>query len=244
MALRTFLAMTAAEMQRKAVLPEAVGWMACHFSPYGNGLSNLPGSLPTDSLLILNDRIPIAGHSPQVICQQLETWISEGNCSGLLVDFQRASCPELAGLVRHLSEALICPMAVSEPYAHLSNSAVFLPPLPHHIPLAEYISPWQGREIWLELALDTEVITVTEKGCRFEPLSHIPLEDSHMEDTLRCHYSIETKPDCVSFSLWRTRQDLEKLLKQPDRKGDPQLLCLLQKRLQIFRCPANGKDDF
>ena len=219
MAIEHFLAMTAAEIQNCPKLPGKIAWMACHFSPYGIGLSNPPRKIPAGSLLILNDRIPIAGHSPQVICQQLETWISEGNCSGLLVDFQRASCPELAGLVRHLSEALICPMAVSEPYAHLSNSAVFLPPLPHHIPLAEYISPWQGREIWLELALDTEVITVTEKGCRFEPLSHIPLEDSHMEDTLRCHYSIETKPDCVSFSLWRTRQDLEKLLEDAQNLG-------------------------
>ena len=219
MAIEPFLAMTAAEIQNCPKLPGKIAWMACHFSPYGIGLSNPPRKIPAGSLLILNDRIPIAGHSPQVICQQLETWISERNCCGLLVDFQRANCPELADLVRHLSESLIFPMAVSEPYAHLSNSAVFLPPLPHHIPLAEYISPWQGREIWLELALDTEVITVTEKGCRFEPLSHIPLEDSHMEDTLRCHYSIETKPDCVSFSLWRTRQDLEKLLEDAQNLG-------------------------
>ena len=219
MAIEPFLAMTAAEIQNCPKLPGKIAWMACHFSPYGIGLSNQPQRIPKGSLLILNDRIPIAGHSPQVICQQLKTWISERNCSGLLVDFQRANCPELSDLVRHLSEALICPMAVSESYAHLSNSAVFLPPLPHHIPLAEYISPWQDREIWLELALDTEVITITEDGCDYLPLSHIPSEDGHMEDTLRCHYSIETKPDCVSFILWRTREDLEKLLDDAQNLG-------------------------
>ena len=116
MALRTFLAMTAAEMQRKAVLPEAVGWMACHFSPYGNGLSNLPGSLPTDSLLILNDRIPIHRHDPETVRQQLEDCIERNHCQGLLLDFQQENCPETANLVRYLSEKIRCPVAVSAAY--------------------------------------------------------------------------------------------------------------------------------
>ena len=53
--IRLNLAMTAAELGA-APLPSHPAWMACHFSPYSTGLTNLPPKLPQDSLLILNDR--------------------------------------------------------------------------------------------------------------------------------------------------------------------------------------------
>ena len=46
MAITPFLAMTAAEFRKKEDLPDKIAWMACHFSPYGLGLSNLPQRLP------------------------------------------------------------------------------------------------------------------------------------------------------------------------------------------------------
>ena len=52
MAITPFLAMTAAEIEHSTPLPPNVAWMACHFSPYGAGLSNLPKNLPAGSLLI------------------------------------------------------------------------------------------------------------------------------------------------------------------------------------------------
>ena len=52
MAMDVFLAMTAAEICGNRNLPANLGWMACHFSPYGTGLSNLPKQLPPSSLLI------------------------------------------------------------------------------------------------------------------------------------------------------------------------------------------------
>ena len=42
MAIRQYLAMTAAEMTQAGSLPRHAAWMACHFSPYSTGLTNLP----------------------------------------------------------------------------------------------------------------------------------------------------------------------------------------------------------
>ena len=52
MAIRPFLAMTAAEIQGTETLPPKTAWMACHFSPYSTGLSNLPKALPPGLSLI------------------------------------------------------------------------------------------------------------------------------------------------------------------------------------------------
>ena len=71
MAMDVFLAMTAAEIYGNRNLPANIGWMACHFSPYGTGLSNLPKRLPASSLLIVDDITPIRGHDPPYILDQL-----------------------------------------------------------------------------------------------------------------------------------------------------------------------------
>ena len=92
MAIAPFLAMTAAEMHSCASLPEKVAWMACHFSPYGLGLSNLPKTLPPGSLLMMDDITPPQGHDPDLIAAQLEECVQKFQCSGVLLDFQRTDC--------------------------------------------------------------------------------------------------------------------------------------------------------
>ncbi len=216
----TFLAMTGAEILGKRSLPGNIGWMACHFSPYGTGLSNLPKELPAGSLLILNDRIPIHGHDPERIAAQLREVIEKLHCTGLLLDFQQPDSPETARITRHLSGALSCPVAVSEPYAVELDGPVFLPPLPHHVALADYIAPWHGREIWLEAALDGEVITLTEGGAEANPLSPAEFPESgHKEEVLHCHYCTELTENTAKFTLWRTNEDLTLLLEEADQMG-------------------------
>ena len=220
MAVTTFLAMTAAEIRENYKLPEHLGWMACHFSPYGLGLSNLPKKLPPDSLLILNDRIPIHGHDPEVILRQLETLIAQEGCAGLLLDFQRPDYKETNSLAAHLCRGLGCPVAVSESYAKELDCPVFLPPLPHHIPLKEYLSPWMDREVWLELAMDAEIITLSEDGCQISSLPAWNVPDAGFEeDTLYCHYHMKIQEDWVEFTLWRTNDDLEYILKTAEKLG-------------------------
>ena len=71
MGISHYLAMTAEEIATTDILPEHTAYMACHFSPYGTGLTNIPESLPKNAILILNDRIPFCGHDKALIAKQL-----------------------------------------------------------------------------------------------------------------------------------------------------------------------------
>lgn len=220
MAIRSFLAMTAAEFAAAGVLPAHIAWMACHFSAYGTGLTNLPASLPPDSLLILNDRIPICGHDPERICQQLLKAVQTMSCCGLLLDFQRSGVEESFRLVRHLVSGLPFPVAVSDCYAKALDCPVFLAPCPHHVPLSQYILPWQGRELWLDLASNGETIQLTKERSRITPipLGEIP-QCGHSDSLLHCHYSIEAGADSALFTLWRTAEDMASLSDEAEKAG-------------------------
>ena len=229
MAIPRYLAMTAAEIAANSPLPPKIAWMACHFSPYTTGLSNRPGALPPDSLLILNDVTPIHGHSLEAVAGQLAQCVEAFSCRGILLDFQRPGSAETAALAAYLVQALPCPVAVSEPYAGELSCPVFLPPPPHHVPLAEYLAPWQGRALWLEQALDAETITLTESGACIAPLP--PGErfaDGHADDALHCHYQIQLTDSQAVFTLFRTPGDLEALLSEAEFLGVTQAVGLFQ----------------
>jgi len=228
MKIRRYLAMTAAEIASFPLPQEVCAWMACHFSPYGTGLSNLPPALPRGALLILNDRIPICGHDPERIAAQLRQTVEALSCSGVLLDFQQEH-PELLPLAEYLTTVLPCPAAVSDRYATKLDCPVFLSPCPHHASLAEHLFPWAGREIWLDLAVDAEVLTLTGTGATIIPLplGELPT-DGHQEEGLHCHYSIETEADVARFTLWRTREDLDALAQEAENLGVTALIGLYQ----------------
>ena len=170
MAIRPFLAMTAAEIRGTETLLPKTAWMACHFSPYSTGLSNLPKALPPGSMVILDDITPIHRHDSETIAAQLRPRLDALKCSGVLLDFQRPGYEEAELLAERLSEALPCPVGVSALYGRGLNCPVFLPPAPLDVSLANYLAPWNSREIWLELALDGEIITLTPAGATTAPL--------------------------------------------------------------------------
>lgn len=207
MVLPLYLALTAAEFTACSSLPPHPAWMACHFSPYGTGLCNLPPDLPENAMVILNDRIPPAGHDPQYILDQL----AQVKCGCILLDFQRESNLETEKLVRAIVETDKRPVGVTPYYCQGLTCPAFLPPVPPDMTLETYLSPWQNREIWLEAALDGLRYTVTEQGSRPGPLSRIP-DRGLRDDALFCRYQIELFEDRAEFSLWRTREDLDALL--------------------------------
>lgn len=218
MVLPLYLAMTAAEIQRNDTLPDQVAWMACHFSPYAKGISNAPASLPEDSMLILNDRIPPFGHDPALVAEQLAEIASQVGAQRLLLDFQR---PEI-GLLQEVAAAVVekaaCPVAITPLYADALPCPVFLLPKLHK-PLEEQLQAYQGREIWLEAALECQQVTVTEKGSRFIELS---LQDGpfpHMDEKLHCIYRTEVGADYVRFTLQRDRAQLQTLLDEAQTLG-------------------------
>lgn len=241
MAIVPFLAMTAAEMRCRSAFPEKIAWMACHFSPYGIGLSNLPRELPPGSLLMVDDITPPHGHDPDFIAAQLSACLEDFQCCGVLLDFQRSGCEETRSISAQLAVALPCPVAVSACYADGLDCPVFLPSVPPSVPLETYLAPWQGRDIWLELGLDGELLTLTEQGCQ---AASLPCPDweakGFSEETLHCHYAIETEEASARFTLWRTKEDLEALLEETEKSGIVGCVGLYQE-LQRLSLPPGGR---
>ena len=205
-----YLSMTSAEFAHCVEFPDHTAWMACHFSPYGTGLTNLPTRLPKGSLLILNDRTPVHRHDSKQIRQMLADTISTLGCCAVLLDMQRPDSPETQAIIQDVL-TLPCPVCVSDIYAKDFDCPVFLPPVTlTHAPDA-YFAPWKGREIWLDVAVDSVEVTVTQNGCHScysKPVGEFPFP----EENLCCHYRAELQNDCVRFYLHRTKEDLYDLL--------------------------------
>lgn len=229
MALPVYLAMTAAEMRSCPSLPPSCAWMACHFSSYGLGLSNIPRQLPQGSLLILNDRTPVQEHDPDLVARQLEESVEALGAEGVLLDLQRPENPQTAAVVRAVVQALSCPVAVTQCYAEGLPCAVFLDaPRPYHS-LARQIKKWDGREIWLEAALSGGTITVTSDGSRFTPQWAFAENGAvHTDEKLCCRYTIQKQVDRVIFSFQRTADDLKMLLTQAEALGITKAIGLYQ----------------
>ena len=229
MAIQPFLAMTAAEIRGNTSLPHRMAWMACHFSPYGLGLSNLPRELPPGSLLMVDDITPIRNHDPQIILNQLTDCVEALKCCGVLLDFQRPDCRETAVLADFLSQALPCPTAVSHHYSRDGDHPVFLPPVPPSEPPEDWFTPWRGRDIWLELALDAVEVTVTEAGHSFLSLpSAAPSEPEFFDETLLCRYHSDVQKEAVRFTLRRSPEDLERFLCEAEKYGVTRAVGLYQ----------------
>ncbi len=212
MVLPLFLAMNASELTFSPI-PDHCAWMACHFSPFTEGLSNIPDSLPPGFMLILNDRIPCQGHSADLVASQIRDAVSRFDCESVLLDFQRADNPEAEAVVQAILSALPCPVCVSECYARDLPCPVLLGPNPLHIPLNEHLAPWKEREIWLEAALCQGEITVTEKGSEFACC--IPAENlsgGFFDESLCCNYLTRIDENLVRFTLFDTIETLEKKL--------------------------------
>lgn len=208
-----FSAMTAAEFHNASILPPKIGWMACHFSSYGTGLSNLPARLPEGSLLIVNDRTPVCGHDASLIFRQLQQCVQHFQCSAVLLDFQRPGAEAIA----EAAAGLPCPVAVTPAYAGSLNCAVFLPPPPPTVPLCAHIAPWQGRTLWLEAALERSRIRITSDGAQAFDGADFPCP--HTDALLHCRYGMELGEQYIDFHLQRDKAQLSALLEEAASLG-------------------------
>ncbi len=188
--------------------------MGVTLSPYGRGLHGLPQRLPEGCPLVVSDRVSIQGHDPAAIRDQLAAlgpW-------AVILDFQRPGEPEAEALAAYLSQALPCPVIVSQPYARDLPGPVLLPPCPCHVPLGRYLEGWQGREVWLEISREGEQLTLTEAGLETEPLDGA-WELPHRDRALCCHYAIALTEKNAVFRLERTAEDLIALNRQARELG-------------------------
>lgn len=241
MPLPVYMAMTEAEFRGCSVFPQHLGWMACHFSPYGKGLSNIPETLPPGSLLIVNDRTPPQGHDPAYLAKQLCDAVDCLSAFGVLLDFQRPGQQEIAAITNAIRQALPCPVVVSHHYA--DNGAVLLPPVPPNKSLTEYLTPWKGQDIWLELSLEGLALTLTDSGCIAENSSESPIPCPLQDETLHCHYGITLHENSAQFFLQRTDDDLHKLLQQAEALGVKAAIGLYQELAACSICPQSCIDS-
>ena len=229
MALPLYLAMTAAEMSSIDSFPEHPAYMACHFSPYSQGLSNLPPKLPPHTLLILDDRFPCQGHSPGLVADQLNSITDSFHCENLLLDFQRPPDAESSHMVQTIASQLVQNPVVPPAYCHDPSFPVFLPPCPLHLTMEEYIAPWCNREIWLEAGLCQESISIESDGAHTIP--QFPpegLEGGFFDEALSCRYFIRTEADRITFTLYDTRETLKEKLEKAHRLGVSRAVGLYQ----------------
>jgi len=220
MALPVYLAMTGSEFLRAKSLPDKLAWMACHFSCYGTGLSNLPPRLPEGAMLIVNDRMPIEQHDPKQIASELAFLTQTLPIGSVLLDFQRQDCPALSAVAEAVRHALTLPVGITQYYAKGLDCAVFLPPPPPHCTLGDYLAQWQGRQIWLEAALENQTVTVTPNGTTIsDPVAYQPCEPSFENEKLHCRYHTSISDTRVVFTLFRTHENLKALLDEAEKLG-------------------------
>lgn len=229
MAIPCYLAMTAAEMEKSEGLPKNAGWMACHFSQFSQGLTNLPHDLPPGTLLMLDDATPVSGHDPVLVAQQLWESVDRFSCAGILLDFQRPEQEETAVMAWELCQQLPGLVTVSATYAAGLSCPVCLLPVPCSVDMKAYLEPWKDREIWLEGALTKEVWEITPEGAFWQEMLGDALpEQGFREENLHCHYGISKEEDRLRFTLWRNREDLKNLKVEAERNGVAAMVGLWQ----------------
>lgn len=217
-----YLAMTAEEIAACHVLPDHRAFMACHFSPYGQGLTMPPDRIASDMMLIINDRIPISGHDPGLISDQIYSLEPQS----LLLDLQRAGLEETFRLVSVLSQSLSIPMAVSSQYAQDVTCPVFVSPVPPDIPAEEWLQPWQGREIWLDTTFTGIRYTLSDSRSICVPLPPVAL--SFKDNALHTHYEIREEGDHITVDFSRTAADQEELIDEAGQYGVTRAIGLYQ----------------
>lgn len=224
MAIDVYLGLTEGEFRKISPLPRKSAWMACHFSANTAGISNVPRQLPEGCLLILDDSIPIQGHDPGRVREELALILEAHRCCALLLDFQRPGAEEMVGT---LCGELPCPVAVSALYGALTQGPVLLPPVPPFRLLEEHIKPWAGRELWLELSPEGCQVRLYEQGAQMEPWwPEGPLPFRH--SLLKCRYGTELRPGLAVFRGYRNAEDLEELLAEAEGFGVTTALGLWQ----------------
>lgn len=228
MTLPIYLAMTAEELHSGPSLPPHRAYMACHYAPYGMGLTDLPDQLADSMLLILNDRIPPAGHDPQVILEQLWRILEKNRPSGILLDLQRPGIELNQAVAETVTANISVPVCVSQLYAQTLSCPVLVDMPPLHKPLSKHLQPWTGRELWLDVNAHACVYRVDKDGCTIKSIPPSDISFPLQDDKLHCHYRIQKETGTVSFTLQRTDEDLLALLAEGNGLGITKAIGLYQ----------------
>ena len=229
MVLPLYLAMTGREILAAQPSASRCAYMACHFSPYGLGLSNLPKALPEGAVILLSDRIPPGGHDAEVVVAQLEELVRQFQPKAIVLDLETAGngfCRELAVKCSGISGAEI---TVAAAYAKDLPCSVFVGAGALWTPAEKLLKPWQGRKLWVEAVLQRGLVTVTDQGAGYEELPWEPPEEElPVDEDLQVAYRIRQTKDAVEVMLWRGKEQLPKWMEKLEQLGAEGFLGLYQ----------------
>lgn len=217
MSLHFYLAMTEAEIRNTSVLPRHLAYMACHFSPYGSGLVNIPDRLPPKSILIVNDRVPVLDHDPEQVAKQLKDAVQKLRAFGVLLDLQIPNNRRTAQIVKRVLDTLPCPVGVSEPYAAGLSCPIFGAPPIYQI-LCEYRGKKKDRPLWLETFQETALLSVTSSNCTVAPGETLSGE-CFFDEALQCRYQYRVENDHLTLHLSRQADDMPGYLRAAEAAG-------------------------
>lgn len=183
-------------------MPQHLARAGLCFDPAGPGLAGFPETeLPEDTLFILDDRVPWAGHDLEQVCRELACFLQGRKTAGLLLDFERPAQDEtrqLASALCQCAEALGCPVGLPENYGSFDGAHIFLAAPPCGNP------PEEQRQTgcWME-ALPT--------GCRImlgseeptaEPEAPSPDTNDFTCQALGCHYRTARIDDRIALHFY------------------------------------------
>lgn len=218
MDLSIYPAFAGAELEAMLRYTGKTAWLGCHLSAYGNGITPLPAALKHCDLLVLTDEMPPDGHDPKEVASELWSQAKTLGCERILLDFQRPPSEESMQIIHCVLEKAFVPVGVTPKHAQQLSCPVFLPPPPLWTPLEEAISPWTGREVWLEIAPESGCVTLTKDGSSYAPSETKP--DYPFTDHRLClSYKTEVYANKASVFLHRGISNLPCWLKQADTLG-------------------------
>lgn len=210
-----FLAMSPMEIAGNHPTDHKIAYMSCRFAPGGRGLCGLPHALPPGSVLMLSDETPFCGHDAQLVARQLWSAAQRLEVQAVVLDLQRRDDNQWA-VVEAVAKEAACPLVVSEPYAAGNDLPVLLPPPGLWTPVPSYLHAWAGRRLWLEAVVESALVTVTESGSHYAPLTEALQSYSFTDAAMHLSYSIKCLDDRVEFYLHRGKAQLLTLLHQTE----------------------------
>ena len=214
MVLPLYLAMTDAEMRSVPQIPPHPARLGCTFSTDGKGLQDLPDIFPQGAMLIVDVRVPFCG-DPHEIAMILAEAADRLRPDSILLDFERPPTDAALNAAAAIRRLLPCPVGMPPAYGETLACPLFLPPCPLHIPLADYLRPWDGREIWLEAVLRQQTISVTSHGTDYAPPAPSKRTGGVYDEILCCQCMTEIEDGQARFHLFDTPETFQKKCAHP-----------------------------
>ena len=99
--------------------------------------------------------------------------------------------------------------------------------------MAQHVTPWAGRELWLEAVTDIRTAVITESGCTRQAAAPPRADAVWFEDpAFHCRYCWHADDRQAVFTLERTAKHIPSLLEEAEKLGITRAVGLYQQYKQ------------